>query len=123
MKHCRAAAVVLIAILVLIALNAFGIHRVTNRLLDELESLPEVPDPSSTPADVVALRERLNEYATFIALSVHYNMLDRAIEALYSLEAYARACDVAQYEATRAALRDLLDDLGRLERFKLENIL
>ncbi len=123
MKHCRAAAVVMVIIVALVILNAICLARVTNELLCELDELPLIPEPDKTPADVAALRERLDAHTTFISLSVNYNVLDRALEALYSLEAYARAGNIAQYEATRATLRDLLEDLERLERLRLENIL
>ncbi len=123
MKQYHTAAIVLAVIVALVILNAVCLRRVTDDLIAMLEALPEIPDPAKTPQAVAALREELERHMTMISLSVNYNTLDRALEALYSLEAYARAGDAAQYEATRAALRDLFDDLGRLERLRAENIL
>lgn len=122
MKQCHMAAVVLAIVIALVVANAVYIHHITGSLTAELDALPTVPEADGTPQAVAVLRKRLQSHAGVISLSVNYTVTDRAIEALYSLEAFARAGDNAQYEATKAALRDYLEDLGRLERLSIENI-
>lgn len=123
MKGWVVAAAVLLAVCILVGVNGFYVRRTTRELMADMEALPAVPDPETTPAEVAALREKLDGHLTGLGLSVSYTVLDRAIETLYSLEANARVGDHMQYAASLALLRDMLEDIARLERFRLENIL
>lgn len=123
MKGWVVAAAVLLAVCILVGVNGFYVRHTTRELMADMEALPAVPDPETTPAEVAALREKLDSHLTGLGLSVSYTVLDRAIETLYSLEANARVGDHMQYAASLALLRDMLEDIARLERFRLENIL
>ncbi len=123
MRICIAAAVVVTVLLGAIAGNAVYVHRVSEALIAELDALPDVPDPSATPADIADLRASLEKHLALLGLSVNYSLLDRAEEALWAMEAHARTGDLLQYETSRLVLRDLFRDFARLERISAENIL
>lgn len=123
MKGLYVAVGVLLAMAIVISWNAAYVHRTTNDLIERLETLPDKPDPETTPDQIVALREQLESHITLLGLSVSYAVIDRTQEALYTIEAYARTGDEEQYRTSLAVLYDLFRDIKRLERFKAENIL
>ncbi len=122
MRVCIAATVVLLVIVALVAGNAVYVRHTTDALLDELAALPTTPDPTSTPADIAHLQKQLEKHIPWLGLSVSYTVMDRALEALISLEAHARVGDTWQYASTLAVLHDLISDLARLEKFSAENL-
>lgn len=123
MKGCIIGGVVLLLVIILAVCNALFVTKTEASLLYELATLPSVPDPATTPAKIAALRGHLESKEAFLGISVSYNMIDKATEALRSLEASAASGDIMQYQATLAVLRDMLEDIGRLERLSLKNIL
>ena len=123
MKGCVLGGVVLLVVTLLVACNAVLVTRTEASLLGDLTALPQVPDPTTTPAEVAAIRARLEKKEAFLGISVSYTVIDKAAEALRSLEASAAIGDVEQYRATLATLVDMLEDIGRLERLSLKNIL
>ncbi len=123
MKGCVIGGVVLAVVILLVAVNALFVRNTVETLTAALDALPEIPDPSTTPAEIVALREFLESKETLLSLSVSYAVTDKVTEALYSLEAAAGVGDVFQYEETLSLLRDLTEDIGRLERIALRSVL
>lgn len=122
MKGCIVAAVVLGVVLSLVAANAIYVCHTSNALVEQLESLPNLPD-SDTPASVQAVGDYLARHEGLLSLSVNYTLLARAGETVAVLKAYAEAGDAVQYAATLEALRQICRDLARAERFDIKNIL
>ena len=123
MKGCMLGGVVLLVVILLVICNAFFVTRTEASFLKDLAALPLIPDPTVTPSEVAAIRRRLEDKEAFLGISVSYTVIDKAAEALRSLEASAAVGDAEQYRATLATLIDMLDDIGRLERLSLKNIL
>ena len=123
MKGCVLGGAVLLAVILLVVCNAVYVERVEATLLEKLDALPDDPDSATTPARVAALREHLESREALLGISVSYTVIDKATEALRSLESFAASGDTDQYRATLAVLPDMLDDIGRLERLSLKNIL
>ncbi|MBR6783020.1 MAG: DUF4363 family protein [Clostridia bacterium] len=123
MKGCILGGAVLLLVIALAVCNALFVTKTQAALLSELAALPPVPDPTTTPARVAALRDHLESKEALLGISVSYTMIDKATEALRPLEASAASGDIMQYQATLAVLRDMLEDIGRLERLSLKNIL
>ena len=123
MKGCIIGGAVLAMVMTLVILNAVFVNHTVEELTEELDALPEIPDSESTPAKVIVLREVLESKEALLGLSVSYEVTDRATEALRSLEASARSGDVYQYQATLEILRDLIEDIGRLEKLSVRNLL
>ena len=122
MKGCIIATVVLGVVFSLVAINAIYVRHTSNALVEQLESLPDLPD-GDTPAAVQAVGDYLARHASLLSLSVNYTLLARAGETVAVLKAYAEAGDAVQYAATLEALRQIFLDLARAERFDIKNIL
>ena len=110
-------------VILLVVCNAIFVVRTEATLLQKLAALPPVPDPDTTPDEVAAIRAYLESNEAFLGISVSFTVIDKATEALRSLEASAAVGDTEQYRATLATLADMLEDIGRLERLSLKNIL
>lgn len=123
MKGCVIGGIVLIVVVAVVVCNALFVRRAEESLLKELEALPPVPDPTTTPADVAALRERLDGLEGILGLSVGYVTLDKAQETLRTLEVWAAAGEAEEYAVGIALLRELLEDIGRLERLSVKNLM
>ena len=123
MKGCILGGAVLLVVILLVVCNAMFVERMEANLLSKLAALPAEPNPSTTPAEVAALREHLESREALLGISVSYTVIDKAAEALRSLEASAASGDTDQYQVTLSVLSDMLEDIGRLERLSLKNIL
>ena len=123
MNGCILGGVVLLVVILLVVCNAIFVVQTEAILLQKLAALPLIPDPAVTPAEVAAIRAHLESKEAFLGISVSYTVIDKATEALRSLEASAAVGDTEQYRATLATLADMLEDIGRLERLSLKNIL
>ncbi len=123
MKGCALGGVVLAVVIALVVGNAVFINRTVRDLTAGLDALPPVPDSETTPAEIAALREALESKEALLGLSVSYEEMDKAVESLRGLEASAAAGDVSRYRATLEILRDLMEDLARLEKLSVKNLL
>ena len=123
MRGCIIGGAVLLLVIALSVCNALFVTKTEASLLRELDALPADPDPAVTPSQVADIREHLEFKEALLGISVSYTVIDKATEALRSLEASAAMGDTEQYRVTLAALADMLEDIGRLERLSLKNIL
>ena len=123
MRGCIIGGAVLLLVIALSVCNALFVTKTEASLLRELDALPADPNPAVTPSQVADIREHLESKEALLGVSVSYTVIDKATEALRSLEASAAMGDTEQYRVTLAALADMLEDIGRLERLSLKNIL
>ncbi len=123
MKGCVIGGVVLAVVIALVAINAVFVNRTVEDLTERLDALPDVPDPEATPEAVASLRELLESKESLLGISVSYAVTDKAVESLRGLEAAARAGDVFQYQGTLEILKDLIEDIERLEKLSVKNLL
>ena len=92
-------------------------------LLMLVDKLPSVPDPQNTASAIFEIHQKLKLFTPLLGITVSYNTIDRVSEALIILEANVRTGDSMQYAATLSLLRDLIEELSRLEKISVENIL
>lgn len=123
MKGCLLAGAVLLAVLLIVAGNALYVNSAVKQLTNLVDTLPTEPRPIETPEQVVAIRKELEAREVWLGLSISYANVDKTVETLRGLEASARAGDVYQYQASLEILKDLIENLGRLERLSVKNIL
>lgn len=121
MKASVASGILLVAITLLIILNAVHVNRTVNDFVMAVEALPSTPD-GDTALQVKRVLELLLKKETFLTLSVPYTTLDRGIELCRSLLSYAESGSVQDYTATRELLIDALQDMARLEKLHVKNI-
>ncbi len=123
MRGCVIGGAVLAAVVVLVVVNAVFVGNTVKALTERVEGLPDTPDPVATPEEIASIREFLTAKESLLELSVSYAVIDKVTETLYGLEAAARAGDVFQYGESLALLMDLVEDIGRLERLEIKNLL
>ena len=123
MRGCILGGTVFLLVIALTVCNALFVTRTESSLLGELDALPIDPDPDVTPSQIAHILRLLKSKEALLGISVSYTVIDKATQTLHSLEASAASGDTDQYRATLATLRDMLEDIGRLERFSLKNIL
>lgn len=123
MRGCVIGGAVLAAVVVLVIINAVFVGNTVEALTERVEGLPDTPDPVATPEEIASIREFLTAKESLLELSVSYAVIDKVTETLYGLEAAAEAGDVFQYRENLALLMDLVEDIGRLERLEIQNLL
>lgn len=123
MRGCVIGGAVLAAVVILVVINAIFVGNTVEELTARVEDLPDTPDPVATPEEVASIREFLTSKESLLELSVSYAVIDKVTETLYVLEAAAEAGDVYQYRESLALLMDQVEDIGRLERMEIKNLL
>ena len=123
MRGCVIGGAVLAAVVILVVINAIFVGNTVEELTARVEDLPDTPDPMATPEEVESNREFLTSKESLLELSVSYAVIDKVTETLYVLEAAAEAGDVYQYRESLALLMDLVEDIGRLEKLEIQNLL
>ncbi len=122
MKGCIIALAILILILGAVIANAAFVRHATTSLLEGLAALPEIPDLIQTPEAVAAVRKDFESHRPYLGITVAYSTLDRVTETLILLETQAQTSP-ADYASTRALLLELAQEIARLEKLSVENIL
>ena len=123
MRGCVIGGAVLAAVVILVVINAIFVGNTVEELTARVDGLPDTPDPVATPEEVASIREFLAAKESLLELSVSYAVIDKVTETLYGLEAAAETGDVYQYRESLALLMDLVEDIGRLERMEIKNLL
>ena len=133
MKGYVIALAVLTLIVAAVTANAAYIRFVTDSLAADLAALPDKPLVSEpldnepladeTAAAVAAVRENFEKHLTLLSVTVAYPVLDRVTESLRILETHAQTGDSSEYAATLTLLRELVEEIARLEKLSVENIL
>ena len=123
MRGCVIGGAVLTMVVLLVISNAVFVGNTVEALTERVESLPDTPDPVATPEEIASIRAFLATKEPLLELSVSYAVIDKVTETLYGLEAAAEAGDVFQYRESLALLMDLVEDIGRLEKLEIQNLL
>lgn len=123
MRGCVIGGAVLAAVVILVVINAIFVGNTVEELTARVKDLPDTSDPVATPEEVASIREFLTSKESLLELSVSYAVIDKVTETLYVLEAAAEAGDVYQYRESLALLMDQVEDIGRLERMEIKNLL
>ena len=123
MRGCVIGGAVLAMVVILVIINAVFVGNTVKELTERVESLPDTPDPVATPEEIASIRKLLGSKEPLLELSVSYAVIDKVTETLYCLEAAARAGDIFQYGESLALLMDLVEDIGRLEKLEIQNLL
>lgn len=148
MKGCMIALAILTLIVAAVIANAAYVRFVTDSLAADLAALPDnllVSEPldnkpfdnkpfdnepldnepfdNETAAAVAAVRENFEKHLPLLSVTVAYPVLDRVTESLRILETHAQTGDNSEYAATLTLLRELVEEIARLEKLSVENIL
>lgn len=115
MKASVGSGILLIVLLLLVGLNAFYIHQVTDEMTAQISALPEQPNEKAL-SEITKFQEYLGKNEPYLRLTVSYSQLDRVGELAESLRAYTHDKAPSDYSVTRTLLLDAIKDMGRLEK-------
>ena len=118
MKTFIVALVVFSVLLTLIILNALFVNRAMDKFRSDILALPACDEIALS--DVVAAWE---SYYTLLSLSVSRNEMRDMDVWLAEMRVAAKRDDALQFETARAKALDSIDDIRRLERIALSNVL
>ncbi|MCQ2430180.1 MAG: DUF4363 family protein [Clostridia bacterium] len=122
MRAVIAAVCVLLAVVCLTVGNAVWIRNTVGDIRCMAEALPEQPSPEAAEA-ASRLTDELERHEAVMSLSVSYTLTDRVRELTASLRAHALSGDAAGYRSDKAMLLAAIDDLDRLERLDIRNLM
>lgn len=102
--------------------NYFYINRVADHMNEQLDGLPDIENASciDTASGICSYWEK---QVDTVGLSVDYKTLDHVSEQCALLLSCASCKDVYGYQTAIALLRDAIEDMRRLERFSIGNLL
>ncbi len=105
-----------------IVFNAIYINKVTTRLQNALDELPDIfsPDCAVRAQELLAYWEKHEPY---VGLSVSFTVVDRLTEQAILLAACAEGGDVFGFQSALALVKDCVQDVRRLEQFSIANLL
>lgn len=106
---------ILVVVLCGITYNAARVHRVVAGMLERLEETTEEVG-EARPEELAAFREAWEAQVDFLGLTVGRATLNRVSEEARRMEAAVRSGDEYGYLASRALLREALEEVARLER-------
>ena len=104
----------------MIIANAIYVHRTSKHICSLLETLSF--EGAATKNTLDELQRYWDQHRPFIALSIGYRDLDHVCETLISLRASYEVQSAPDFELYRQVAADAVRDLGRLERFSIENL-
>jgi len=122
MKTFLISLVLLAALLFGVIWNYIYINEVFTSMNALLDAVPDIDDAGCNTA-CVRLCEEWKKHTDRVGLSVCFNVLDRVSEQADLLSVSAACGDRYGFEAARTMLRDALEDMRRLERFSIGNLL
>ena len=112
--------ILFLCLLTVIFFNNIYVNR-TAREISRLLSLTSIEDDTSEQID--SLLSYWERHRPFLSLSVSFRELDKAQELFLALRYAYEAKNPYDFEKTKELIYDTAEDLARLERFSVENIL
>ena len=102
--------------------NFVYINRLADAMNEILDAIPSLDDPMCVQkAD--ELCQKWEKNAPIVGLSVGFLTVDKLTEHCYTLRSCAEVGDVFGYYSTLTLLKDSIDDMRRLEKFSVRNLL
>ena len=120
MKTFFASLFVFFALIGLIVWNFVYVRHTTDALAEMIASLP---DCESAEAKTEALLAYWSREEGYLGLSIPFEELQQASDVFLSLHHAAREKDGYEFEKYRLLAKNAVEDLGRLEEFKINNLL
>ena len=112
--------ILFLCLITVISFNSIYVNRTAHEI-SRLVSLTSAEDDSSEAIETLLFY--WEKHHPLLSLSVSFRELDKTQELLIMLEYNYKVGNAAEFEKTKQLLYDSADDLGRLERFSIENLL
>ncbi len=120
MKTFFASLIVFFLLIAIIVANYFYVNHTASVLSDMLEALP---DCENAEAQTEALLAYWSREEGCLGLSIPFEELQQAANVFLELHHAAREKDRYEFEKYRLLAENAVDDLRRLEEFKINNLL
>ena len=116
------ATVILCCLMFLAAtVNFIYVNRIADKMSVLADALPSINDPECVKKTDELCRT-WEKNAPFVGLTVGFLTVDKLSEHCETLRSCAEVKDVYGYHVALTLLQDSIDDVRRLEQFKIENL-
>lgn len=114
---------ILFAILIsIVIINSFYINNIINDIKNEITSLKTIPCEENAII-IKQIKSKWEEDSIWVSLSVSYEDIEELTDMIASLEASNSVKDYNQFKLYHELILNSIEDIGRLERFSVKNIL
>ena len=111
--------VILISIVII---NSFYVNNIINDIKNEITSLKTIPCEENAII-IKQIKSKWEKDSIWVSLSVSYEDIEELTDMIASLEASNSVKDYNQFKLYYELILNSIEDIGRLERFSVKNIL
>ena len=114
---------ILFAILIsIVIINSFYVNNIINDIKNEITSLKTIPCEENAII-IKQIKSKWEKDSILVSLSVSYEDIEELTDMIASLEASNSVKDYNQFKLYYELILNSIEDIGRLERFSVKNIL
>lgn len=114
---------ILFAILIsIVIINSFYVNNIINDIKNEITSLKTIPCEENAII-IKQIKSKWEKDSIWVSLSVSYEDIEELTDMIASLEASNSVKDYNQFKLYYELILNSIEDIGRLERFSVKNIL
>ena len=114
---------ILFAILIsIVIINSLYVNNIINDIKNEIASLKTIPCAENAII-IKNIKSDWEKDSVWISLSVSYEDIEELTDMITSLEAANSVRDYNQFKLYYELISNSIDDIGRLEKFSVKNIL
>ena len=114
---------ILFAILIsIVIINSFYVNNIINDIKNEITSLKTIPCEENAII-IKQIKSKWEKDSIGVSLSVSYEDIEELTDMIASLEASNSVKDYNQFKLYYELILNSIEDIGRLERFSVKNIL
>ena len=114
---------ILFAILIsIVIINSFYVNNIINGIKNEITALKSFPCEENAVI-IKQIKSDWEKDSILISLSVGYEDIEELTDMIVSLEASNSAKDYNQFKLYYELLLNSIEEIGRLEKFSVKNIL
>lgn len=114
---------ILFSILIsIVIINSFYVNNIINDIKNEITSLKTIPCEENAII-IKQIKSKWEKDSIGVSLSVSYEDIEELTDMIASLEASNSVKDYNQFKLYHELILNSIEDIGRLERFSVKNIL
>ena len=114
---------ILFSILIsIVIINSFYVNNIINDIKNEITSLKTIPCEENAII-IKQIKSKWEKDSIWVSLSVSYEDIEELTDMIVSLEASNSVKDYNQFKLYHELILNSIEDIGRLERFSVKNIL
>ena len=122
MRGVIVTSILFITLLFIVCINLFYVNNVVSGMKNEITSLKPIPCEENTII-IKQLKSSWKKNSTWISLSVSYEDIEELTDMIASLESYNATNDINQFKLYYELLLNSIEEIGRLEKISIKNLL